>query len=344
MKKTSVTSCALRALLVAALPATANAADDEFLQCTKLPTVEERHACYDQVAARLQARTAGPGEETASSSYLTDAWKLGPNDAAPRHVLDATTYRPSYLIFRQTNSPDTRPHSPATGKTTLPDLDRNMVKIEASFKTELISREAFDWTGAPKALSHVGIDNVRLWFGYTQTMNWQALNHGRSRPIDDANYEPEAILTFGTGNPDNGLKLINLGLSHQSNGIDPVSHRGWSREYVQAGWQLNRLSVLVRAWRVIPQSDDDNPDIRTFYGSGDLVARYETGGGYVTSVLLRRNLGDGHGFTQIDWASPHFKALGGLRIHAQGTTGYGETLLDYNFQQTTVGVGLSFGD
>ena len=329
---------------LAALIGSASAADKDFASCSRLPTIDARHACYDELAKQLEAQSSAQTDEQDGSSYLTDTWKLGPRDAGPRSIMDITTYRPSYLLFRQTNTPNFRPHSPATGRTTLPDLDRNMIDVAASFKTELVSREAFDRVGATPLLRNIGIDSVRTWFAYTQTMSWQALNHGRSRPIYDANYEPEAILSFGTSNAGNGLKLVNLGLSHQSNGIDPVSHRGWSRVYVQGGFQWERFSVLVRGWRVLEKSDDDNPDIRNYMGSGDIVARYESEGGYVASMLLRRNLDTKYGYTQLDWATPRLKALGGFRVHARATTGYGETLLDYNFQQTTIGVGVSFGD
>jgi phospholipase A1 len=331
-------------LLGLTLSPAASAVDDDFLRCTKLPNIDERHACYDELAKKAESASTEPADESASASYLTEAWKLGPKDAAPRHLADIVTYRPNYIIFRQTNDPNTRPRSPATGRTTLPGLDRNVIKIQGSFKTELVSREAFARVGATPLLRNVGIDSARLWFGYTQTMAWQAMDHGRTRPVQDTNYEPEAILTFGTSNKGDGFKLINLGLSHMSNGIDPRQHRGWSRAYVQGGWEWDRLSVLARAWRVLPESDDDNPDIRTYMGSGDLVARYRAAGGYVTSVLLRRNLGTGRGFVQVDWATPVLNAIGGLKLHAQITSGYGESLIDYNFQQTTLGIGVSFGD
>src|SRR2546422_8461365 len=109
-------------------------------------------------------------------------------------------------------------------------------------------------------------------------MDGQAYNHGSSRPIHDANYEPEAILTLGTGNPGNGLKLINLGLVHESNGLEQFEHRGWSRVYAQGGWEWDRVSVLARAWHVIHESDDDNPNIGRLTGWGDLVTRYQSAG------------------------------------------------------------------
>ena len=50
------------------------------------------------------------------------------------------------------------------------------------------------------------------------------------------------------------------------------------------------------------------------------------------------------GFAQLDWATPLLPALGAARLHLQLTSGYGETLIDYNHKQTTLGLGVSFGD
>ena len=46
--------------------------------------------------------------------------------------------------------------------------------------------------------------------------------------------------TFGTGNADDGWKLLNLGLVHQSNGRSLPQSRGWSRLYAQGGWEWGR--------------------------------------------------------------------------------------------------------
>jgi phospholipase A1 len=325
------------------LPATSGA-DEGLSRCARLENVDARLACYDELARAAESPAGGPVGASPSPSYLTGAWKLGAKDGGVRHLADILGYRPNYILLRWTNEPNTRPRSPATGRAAFSDLNDEELKFQASFKTELISRQAFDQAGVTQALSHVGIDSVRLWFGYTQKMNWQAFNRGNARPVRDTNYEPEAILTLGTGNAGNGLKLINLGLVHESNGISQSEHRGWNRAYAQGGWEWDRLSVLARVWHRIPESYDDNPNIQRYMGYGDLIARYQTAGGFVTSALVRRNLQFGRGFAQLDWATPVLNSLGALKFHVQFTSGSGETLIDYNHNQTTIGVGVSFGD
>jgi phospholipase A1 len=333
------------ALLGPALPSTASgAADDELARCAKLENRDERFACYDEVERKTPSASAEAADASSDESYLTRAWQLGPNERGPRHIIDIVSYRPNFIDWHSTDQSNTRPRSPATGRTSLGDLSADEVKIQASFKTELVSRRAFERAGVTRVLSQVGVDSARLWFAHTQKMAYQLLNHSDSRPMRETNYEPEVILTFGTRNQGNGLKLINLGLVHESNGLDQRQHRGWSRTYVQAGWEWDRFSLLGRAWHVVQESDDDNPNIRTFLGSGDLVARYQSIGGYVASVLLRGNVQTQKNLLQIDWASPPSNALGGLKFHVQLSSGYGETLLDYNFRQNTIGIGVSFGD
>lgn len=305
-------------------------------RCAGIENRDARLDCYDSLA--------GDGKAAEFAPYVTRSWRLGPDDAGVRRLADITTYRPNYILGRWTSQPNAEPRSPSTGRAPLSDLNKVEIKAQGSFKTELISRQAFDRAGLDRVLGLVGLDSARLWFAYTQTMGWQAFNHGQSRPIRETDYEPELILSLGRNNTGNGFKLLNLGFSHQSNGLDALEHRGWSRLYAQGGWDWNRFSVLARVWHVVNESDDDNPNIRRFEGSGDVAARYETRGGYVTSALVRHNFSSGRGFLQLDWATPISRALGGLKFHAQFTRGYGETLIDYNHRQVTLGIGVSFGD
>lgn len=334
-------SFALVLVLGALLPA-ASGADEGLARCAKLENVDERVACYDELARATPSPSGVPIDPSPTPSHLSEAWRLGEKHRGARRLTDILGYRPTYIITRWTSSPNEQPASPAPGREAGEplDLDRNELKFQVSFKTELVSRQAFERIGVTPLLGHVGIDSVRVWFGYTQRVNWQAYNARNSRPFRETNYEPEGILTFGTGNQGNGFKLINLGLSHESNGRTGSDSRGWNRVYAQGGWEWDGLSMLARLWYRLPESvkNDDNPDIKDYLGSGDLVTRYQTTRGFVTSLVVRRK------FAQLDWATPLSNALGAARLHLQVSSGYGETLIDYNHKQTTIGVGVSFGD
>ena len=336
-------------LLAAALLPATSGANEDVARCAKLEKADERLACYDKLARAAESPT-GEAVEPSNPSHLNDAWKLGAKHGGMRRLTDITVYRPNYVITRWTSDPNDQPSSPALGRQTAEpqDFDPYELKFQVSLKTELISRQAFEHIGVTPLLGYIGIDSVRLWFGYTQTVFWQAFNARNSRPFRETDYEPEGILTFGTGNEGNGFKLINLGLVHQSNGSPQTESRGWNRAYLQGGWEWNRLSMLARAWYRIPDTvaDDDNPDIKDYLGRGDLVTRYQTEGGYVTSLLLRHTLrsSPSRGFVQLDWATPVLTWIGAARLHLQLSSGYGESLIDYNHKQTTLGIGMSFGN
>jgi len=322
------------------LPATSGAAGG-LAACAKLESIDERLACYDELARATASPTGGPVDISATPSHLSEVWKLGAKQASARRLTDILGYRPTYILSRWTSDPNEQPTSPAPGRSALEpqDFDPNELKFQISFKAELASRQAFDQLGVTPVLRYAGIDSVRLWFAYTHRVHWQAYNAKNSRPFRETNYEPEAILTFGTGNEGDGFKLVNLGLVHQSNGRPESDSRGWYRVYAQGGWEWDRLSVLARAWHRLPDGDkDDNPDITHFLGHGELVARYQAAGGYVSQLVVRRK------FVQLDWATPLLAALGAARLHVQLSGGYGESLIDYNHKQTTIGVGVSFGN
>ena len=336
-------------LLAATLSGTASGADQDVARCAKIENTDERLSCYDELA-RVTETSAGPAEASPTPSHLTETWKLGAKQASPRRLTDILVYRPNYVITRWSSSPNVQPSSPAPDRQTAEpqDLDANEIKFQVSVKTELLSRQAFEKSGVTPLLNYVGIDSVRLWFGYTQQVNWQAYNARNSRPFRETDYEPEAILTFGTGNQGNGFKLINLGLVHQSNGSREGDSRSWNRVYGQGGWEWGPLSLMGRVWYRLPESveQDDNPDIKDYMGRGELITRYQTSGGYVSSLLVRHTLRStpSRGFAQLDWATPVLNSLGAARLHLQLTSGYGETLIDYNHKQTTLGIGMSFGD
>ena len=87
----------------------------------------------------------------------------------------------------------------------------------------------------------------------------------------------------------------------------------------------------------------ENPDIERFLGYGDLLAVYKWNTQNTVSLLVRNNLrtGDNKGAVQLDWSFPLY---GGLKGYVQFFSGYGESLIDYNWRQTTFGIGVLLTD
>jgi len=304
------------------------AAEADYAKCRDIQDDKERLACFDGVdRAQLGPRP----------SYLERLWKLGPGDKRIS-IDDVQPHRPTYILFgKWTNHANTQPSSPAPGRTVPEPIPWNddELSFQLSFKSELVSRHDF-------AQKYLGLANVRLWFAYTQQSFWQVYNPRLSRPIRETDYEPEAILTFSTGNQENGWKLLNLGAVHQSNGRALPQSRSWNRLYAEGGWEWGPFSMLGRVWWRVPESSDkdDNPDIQQYLGHGDVRLRWQFANDKSMSALLRRSFSNGRGFVQVDWTSR--KLFGPARVYIQATSGYGESLIDYNFRQNTIGVGFAY--
>jgi len=318
------------AFLALLLPGASRAAQDaDYAKCRDIQDDRGRLECFDAVG---QASMGPP------PSYLERHWKLGPGDKRIG-IDDVQTHQPTYvLVGKWTNHANTQPSSPSPDHAVpvaIPYNDDELA-FQLSFKSELLSRHDFD-------RQYLGLSNVRLWFAYTQRSFWQLYNPRLSRPFRETNYEPEVIATFSTGNQFDGWKLLNLGLVHQSNGRSLPQSRSWNRVYAQGGWEWGRLAVLARAWYRIPESaeKDDNPDIQDYLGRGDVQLRWQFDNDKSVSLLLRRSFQTGRGFAQLDWTSR--KLVGAARVYVQATSGFGESLIDYNFRQNTIGIGFAYG-
>lgn len=345
-------------LLCLGLAPMAHASSETFALCAKQypDNNAERLKCYDNALAAASMsdlpqmeddEEAAPAVEPASvaepvpvakRSYLTRAWNLDDKAIRDQSKMGRLLpHRQSYLLVRKTGNVNNRPASPAVSGTLTPyDFDALETKFQLSFKADI---------GSQKNIDFLGLKTLRLWGAYTQQSNWQMFNTRNSSPFRETNYEPELIATFGTGRA-SGLKLVNLGLSHQSNGQNLPESRSWNRLYLQGGWEWGNTSVMARGWWRVPENavKDENPDILNYVGRADLVARWEPEDkSQAVSVLLRNNLDlpKNRGFMQVDWSLP--VALGNsARLHAQLTSGFGESLIDYNHRQTTLGFGFSF--
>lgn len=278
-------------------------------------------------------------------TYLERKWRL--TSEGDWDISDFETYKSNYLLFTHTNNTNNTPQSPNRPNTVDRNLDAQDLKFQLSLKTELFNN-------IPLIRDLPYVTSSRLWGAYTQQSYWQIFDAESSRPLRENNYEPEIILSLGINNEVDGVKkdyiprMLNLGLVHQSNGRSNPTSRSWNRLYLEGGWELtDRLSLMVRPWWRLPEGhkNDDNPDIDKYMGYGDVTMRYETPSRKTAvSVLLRNNLrSDNKGFAQIDLQQRVFNNPY-IKLHLMLSSGYGETLLDYNHSQSILGFGISLGE
>ncbi|RUO25837.1 phospholipase [Aliidiomarina minuta] len=181
-----------------------------------------------------------------------------------------------------------------------------------------------------------------IWFAYTQQSFWQAYNNQASRPFRETNYEPEVFIAFDLDFEVLGIdpKYLNISLNHQSNGRSEPTSRSWNRVMAEVIFEYDNLAFSVRPWWRIPESsdDDDNPDIYSYLGYGDLTAVYSWDQ-YSVDVMLRNNLhrSNNRGAIQVGFTFPLWNRFKG---YVQYFNGYGESLVDYNYHNQSLGVGI----
>ncbi|RPH40057.1 MAG: phospholipase [Burkholderiales bacterium] len=286
-------------------------------------------------AAGLSAQEAAKlerDERRARGGSLGERWELDPGTKQGRFLL--RPYKPMYVLpVRWSDDPNQQPTS--DGPNNSVSAPQDLRSIEAAFQISLKS----------KIWETVGGTNLDVWLGYTQKSHWQLYAPSLSRPFRETDYEPEVFGIWGFDQPllfGWRARFLGLGFNHQSNGRSEPLSRSWNRVIAQAGFENGDWSVLVRPWWRISESPevDDNPGIENWLGRGELVITRRAGAHQV-SAQLRHSLRGGdqsRGSVTLDWAFPLSSYLKG---HVQLFTGYGESLIDFNHRQTTIGLGFS---
>jgi phospholipase A1/A2 len=360
------TSCSSLLIAVVALaccaPAHAQVADSgEIAACRAIVDPVDRAGCYDLLFGRpgdpapvavpragRAARddvSADERRDAAAESLARDASERAGRAAAdPDHTamairweLDAGTnrglwlprgHRRTYILpAKWTSENNEQPQSPTQPAGPVPV---DLTPIEAKFQLSLKLKAADDVFGS----------KADVWVGYTQQSYWQLYNGDLSRPFRETNYEPELFATIPMKWDFLGLKarMLNVGLVHQSNGRSNPLSRSWNRVYAQLGFERGSFSLLVRPWvRLHEESDDNNPDIISYANRGEIVAAWQRGERTLALTLRNSFSGSWRNYAQLDYSFPVFGNLSG---YLQVTNGYGESLIDYNHNQTTIGVGV----
>lgn len=340
---------ALLASLLSAPVAALAVSPEDIVNCAQLDDVTSRLACYDRAAGRIEPAAPSstrPQAVTRASESFGDPARVAASAATPMQARWELTedsnqgrfrlrpHNQNYLVLKFTNRANNQPFTPLKPVVGTEEdrLDKQELKFQLSFKTKL--------------LEDVFLPGANLWMGYTQESHWQVFNDDVSRPFRETNYEPElmwvAPLAHRLGNLE--LRYASVGFVHQSNGrAEPLS-RSWDRVYAEVGAEVGNFAFTFKPWWRIPESrsKDDNPDIEDYIGRGELVGVYRNDD-HVYSLRIRNNfkLNNNRGSVTADWSFP---LTGALRGYVRAFSGYGESMIDYNWRQHSLGVGVILTD
>jgi outer membrane phospholipase A len=110
------------------------------------------------------------------------------------------------------------------------------------------------------------VHNFDLYVAYTQLMFWDLGEE--SSPFADINFQPELFYSWAIDQ--NGLKGIDFGLEHRSNGKDGLESRSFDRGFVQFRSQLGygtyRLRWDLRLFWVYDIDWETSGNIRDYMG------------------------------------------------------------------------------
>jgi phospholipase A1 len=243
-----------------------------------------------------------------------------------------TPYLPNYLLFAAYNTADV---NATPFEEAFPDenvqLDNTEVKFQISFKFPVV-----------KNLFH---NNGDIYAAYTNRSFWQLYNKN-SAPFRETNHQPEVWLRFYNDWEFLGFRNVinDIGIVHQSNGRSSGLSRSWNRVYARFVFERQNLAFAIQPWyRIREDADsDDNPDIEDYMGNFEVLSAYKLGN-HTFSLMFRNNLESdrNRGAAQLDWSFP---IHGHLRGYVQWFNGYGESLIDYNENVNSFGVGIKLTD
>ncbi len=321
-------------------PVPAKAAGD-YEACATIDDDALRLRCYDEAAGRRPKGSAPPAATAAvppaqtkpaaalRPSILSRMWQL--DDESRRHRFAIMPYRQNYLLpYTYNFTQEKQTYEAANPGTEIQDAE---AKFQLSLKMKL-------WEDI------LGTD-MDLWAAYTQVSFWQIYNSEFSSPFRETNYEPEILLNYRTDKDLCGLlrsRFIQVGLNHQSNGRGKPLSRSWNRFTANFGFERDDLTLILKTWARLPEkeSQDDNPDITSYLGYGEIWAG-TVWRDYRLGLMFRNNLhfDENRSALQFEVSFPLIEHLNG---YIQYFNGYGESLIDYNHFTNRIGVGVIVKD
>ncbi|XOV80546.1 MAG: phospholipase A [Aestuariibacter sp.] len=222
--------------------------------------------------------------------------------------------------------------------TDIAEFGNNLDDIEAKFQLSL---------KVPLLKDHLLIEGDELYFGFTLSALWQVYSEQISKPFRETNYQPEIFYVAPLGwHPFGGNTGFTVGIEHQSNGRSQTLSRSWNRVYGGFLYEKENFATYINPWIRINEDDkdfpndpsgDDNPDIADFMGHFELYSVYKWHD-YEFSFMGRRNFRTHNGAAEFGFTFP---LTGKLKGYTTLFTGYGDSLIDYDYKQNRFGLGIA---
>jgi len=290
---------------------------------------EMRSLCEDRIGReKLDKSTL-----VLESSDAAASKRLREEHQVEEEAFVITPYLPNYVLLGANNfsEPNVDPYRIALDDPDF-DLDDMEVKFQLSLKF-------------PLAKSLIG-NNGDLYAAYTNRSFWQAYNTDNSSPFRETNHQPEMWMRFYSGWNVWGMRnvLNDVGLVHQSNGRGGNLSRSWNRLYARFVFEKENLAFSFQPWYRFKEDEekDNNPDIEDYLGNFEFTTAYKADK-HEFSLMFRNNLKseDNRGAVQLDWSFPIHDRMNG---YVQWFNGYGESLIDYDHNVNSVGIGIKLTD
>ena len=286
----------------------------------------------DQIRTKCQAGPMATAEKEEDAGIVDVRFYTDEGNILRPFTLMA--HRPNYILVAAYNKePNNEPYIEASG-----DPNFELDNVESQFQLSIKMPLAID----------LFKNKVDIFAAFTMRSFWQVYNKDISSPFRETNYEPEAWVQFRPDWTFWGIRNISnaIGINHQSNGRTEPLSRSWNRIFASFVFEKGNLAFAIKPWYRLPEDDEDdnNPDITDYLGHYEIRAGYKWKEN-VFSIMSRNNLESGFskGAVELTWSFPlgSYKYLKG---YVQGFTGYGQSMVDYNYYQSSIGIGFAITD